>query len=236
VKKKNDTMESTNCGGHFANNAMINITALLVKTTTNITFAGESFTLAPYTIKLTMRLANWPFVTIFNKLAISIDTTAASTAPCGGGVNVQSGTGGGGNLKWYSYNTGSSTLYGTFNQKAEVDTQPKLINMTIDPMTSRITMRLPFFWETAVIDPNYNVLVSAVPTPSPSGNGNECSQNTAIYGVVGLDILVIIGVTVSIAGFVLIVAAAVFYVKMKTRIGNVKRLRTRFATMSDGNL
>lgn len=111
--------------------------------------------------------------------------------------------------------------------------------MTIDTMTTLITIRLPFFYELAVIDPNYNVLVNSVVDKTASSSSSSSSPNNCTPEVnpvnveQGLPLPVVIGITVSFIGGALIAAVLLLYWKMMKRKEQRRRLHLRTSAHSE---
>jgi len=246
----NSVTDSVNCGGQFPNTALINITAALSKTNYNVTFAGDSFTVAPNTVKISITLQYWPFRSIRNNLTISISTQGINSFSAGRGSNIgdcqspqttesdsespsEFGSGSNGNLRWFSLRFGTSTLYGTFNDKAEIEGKPKYTNVGYDSNSSRIYLQLPYFWQYAIIDPNFAVLVDDFGTSPYTSSSDSCIQGNNPK----VPVSVIVGIVIGVVASVVIAAAAVYLLRKHRKRQNRKKLETLYsATDSNGTL
>jgi hypothetical protein len=219
-----DVVDTFSCYSTFSNGGNINFTFAHYKMQYTTRFAGSNYTIAPQTVKLSVKLSKWPFRSIRNYLILDIKTQA-QTSVCNIS-KVDLGVGYNGSVRSYSFSNGLSTLYGTFDDKIEVDDQPQFVATSYNADSSSVEMTIPFFWSTVLIDPNYNVLLSEVKYEgdTPVCAVKEDDPNT-------LNSALIIGLCVSIPGSLLVAAAVVFYLRRERTKRELRKLRSKASSI-----
>lgn len=57
-------------------------------------------------------------------------------------------------MKWLHYKVNGVTLYAEFLNSAEIDGKNSPLDIRADPDSRVIIFKLPFFWQSAAIDPS----------------------------------------------------------------------------------
>eukprot|EP00026_Physarum_polycephalum_P017905 Phypoly_transcript_19287.p1 GENE.Phypoly_transcript_19287~~Phypoly_transcript_19287.p1 ORF type:complete len:190 (+),score=20.11 Phypoly_transcript_19287:134-703(+) len=139
-----------------------------------------------------MQIYSWPFQSLHNSLILTLGSqpTVADTS-CK--VLVDSKTDEIQSLKWFTLTIAGVSLYGQFLNKAIIDESIRVINFTLTAENS-VRIKLPHFWNNAVVDPTYSVLISG-----GKGNCGKTNQSVEIVEiVVPVVVVFIIGILVII--------------------------------------
>lgn len=183
-------------GAVLENGASVNVTIWQLNEDTIFEFANTSTLYHENTIKVGIRVENWPFLSLANRLQILMDSDAASEGAC-----IRNQLDESGNTRWVVIMVGDVALYGQFLDKAVVDGRIRNITYNWNSDGSAVGAILPHFWDFADMDPNYSVLLTDQDTRDECGNkleGNSQYRNNnkiiliAVFvsaGVVGLIIL-----------------------------------------------
>lgn len=125
------------------------------------TFANVNTTYKANTLKLNVRVHDWPFYTISNNLAIVLDSNNQESSVCVNDEKDESGS-----LRWVMVNTDNISLYlylklclfsflfflmfiyGQYLPQAMIDNRVRIVNYTLNS-DKTITATLPHFWEYA---------------------------------------------------------------------------------------
>eukprot|EP00026_Physarum_polycephalum_P002699 Phypoly_transcript_02707.p1 GENE.Phypoly_transcript_02707~~Phypoly_transcript_02707.p1 ORF type:complete len:863 (+),score=100.25 Phypoly_transcript_02707:263-2590(+) len=161
------------------NHATLHVIIWQIQETTTLTFAGNTTTFGPNTLKINVKIENWPFLALPNSLAIVLDSNAKNQEN-GGCVNSHSSDSG--NLLWILVVVGKESLYGQFLDTAIVDDRVRKITYALLP-DQTIQATLPHFWSYAEMDPNFNVLLGDSNT-GPCKSKKNNNKLLALYIVV----------------------------------------------------
>lgn len=157
---------------------------------TNITFAGTTTSYAKNSLKLSVEIGAWPFRGYQNSL-ILIFTTGAQTT--GAGCQQVNSFSGEGSLQWFSINIEGTTMYGQFEQNAIVDGIIRPISFSLGSNDTTVAAKISHFWNYAVIDPSFSVLLEDPP---------DCSSHATSHTLV-----VAVSVVVPLVVFVIVLGA-----------------------------
>jgi len=135
---------------------------------TLLEFEGQPSLQSPNSIKLALYIADWPFNSARNSLLVVFDNSAPdqSVSEC----DVQSQVDGSGSVRSYSLNINGYTLYATMEESAVLDNVTRRIEFS-NPSPTTIVAEVPFFWNTAILDPNFGFLIG------PPGSGQPCARS-----------------------------------------------------------
>jgi len=176
------------------NKAGANINISTFASDTTVPFADQSVNVSRGSVKYTLSVSQWPFALISNQLEIGIDSQAQSnngdddcevTNP-----NIDSSD----TLRSITLSINGYTLYGRFLDTAIIDGVVQRVQFSYDSSSSETIATVPHFWDSAVFDPDYQVLLD------PNiGGCNKHSKNITgkvvggvVGGVVGLALIVAI--------------------------------------------
>jgi len=164
-----------------------------------------------------MSISNWPFINIQNKLQIVMSAVGSdekedknNCATTDTSENAEQ------NLKWISVNYNGATLYGTFIEFAEVDRTARNIQFAYSG-NNQINIIIPHFWESAIFDPNFQVLLGY----NSKGGCDNITKHKSITGKLAG------GVIGGVVGAACIVGAGIYY-------HSVQRKRKSLYRMSSG--
>eukprot|EP01133_Synstelium_polycarpum_P005876 gene5876-6796_t len=168
----------------------------------NITFAGETFTMNPSTLKYSISLSNYGFSNRLNRLQVIMEAsvTAQETESCS--LN-ESGSDSQSSLNWIKLTVNDNILYIRLISRAEVDGRPTMIkNQLLDSnkstneshvSTSLIAFNIPYYSVYSVVDPDFTLLTD--PNSDLEQNGGVCSSRSKDRG---LSIAAIVAIAVAV--------------------------------------
>ncbi|KAF2071118.1 hypothetical protein CYY_007566 [Polysphondylium violaceum] len=193
----------------FVQNTEIKVTLEKFEQETNITFAGSNIIMQPLSIKYTIDLGPYPFVSSLNSLQLvmraGIETTEKDSCSV-----VESGVDNNSEIDYCRVQINDVSLYGRFIKRGIVDSRIRSITNTIsdDKATSSssstnsfIGINIPNYKRFVKIDPDFSVLVDSVPANSRAGS--QCSSSLK-ESKSGLSVGQIVGIAVGGAVFLLI--------------------------------
>lgn len=211
--------------GKLPNNATVALTLALFHQTTNFKFAGRSILIPANTVKMTVKVASWPFLNSTNQLGITMgmksDANKTKTITDSDGDTVNR------NLQWLTFSAGGYSLYCSFLPVAIIDGRVGRISFKKRKTTNAAVAVIPHFDDEVDVDPNFSVLVD--PNygetddggKTTDGNGGDTSTDGggSILGDGKSDTPLIVGVTVGVVGAVAlsVVGAVVVYPRLRTR-------------------
>eukprot|EP01133_Synstelium_polycarpum_P007638 gene7638-8935_t len=138
-----------------------------------VTFAGDTWIVGASSIKYSIELSKYQFVSQLNTLQLVLRSTMAtqSNEACSiatKGTNSQSA------VDWMTLKINQYTLYGRYMKKAVIDNRVVAITNTIDTTTndtysltptldSFISINIPYYIESVNLDPDFSILVETDP-------------------------------------------------------------------------
>jgi len=219
VQSNNSESNDIAVYGRFSNGADLQVNISLKTEQSDVNFANTTFQLAPYSLKYSLQITNWPFATIRNQLGIIIqstggNSTSASSSTCGGSTSVENSAG---NLLYFLVKSGDQYLYGQMVPIIIIDGTFRNVSSVFLKETDDVMITIPHFWDQIVVDPNYSVLVGEnVNTLNPCEKSNQL-----VTGGSSINKSVIIGVVVGVVGGVILLAVFVFVVLPKIQLWRV---------------
>eukprot|EP00026_Physarum_polycephalum_P010910 Phypoly_transcript_11096.p1 GENE.Phypoly_transcript_11096~~Phypoly_transcript_11096.p1 ORF type:complete len:394 (+),score=50.82 Phypoly_transcript_11096:73-1182(+) len=217
VLSDGSTAYQYNYSSVLPNLAIVNITLLTVDSSTFVNFYNHSIKIGENGIKYAMRVTNWPFASIKNTLAIhslSSSSSSSSATPC-----QDTFTNDNANLQWLKVFINGVTLYGSFQNYAMLDDVMRNISFSFDSAASVVTVKVPFFWQTAEFDPNFQVLLDTQTTSEVICQSNNKKSNNISGKIAG-------AVVGSVVGAALLIGVGIFvYLSLKKR-QTMKRLNS----------
>eukprot|EP00026_Physarum_polycephalum_P019652 Phypoly_transcript_21771.p1 GENE.Phypoly_transcript_21771~~Phypoly_transcript_21771.p1 ORF type:complete len:182 (+),score=17.75 Phypoly_transcript_21771:90-635(+) len=148
-------------------------------------------------IKYLIYIQNWPFMNIRNRLQIRMQTDGFSHNPSSACSTSENSTDGSTNLQWFKLNFDGVSLYATFAQDTEVDGKYGKVSFSLSG--NDIVISLPSFWEYAVVDPVYSVLLDTQIEQIGECDFGKIRKNRNLKKIVGVAVGGVVGVTVIIA-------------------------------------
>jgi len=169
---------------------------------TAVSFANSTTTMATDTIKLTIKVLNWPFQSAENSLVflLGIQDELANVA---GLKDCQFNAGGG--LQWLTLTSGDVALYAQFNDKVVVDGTIGYTSFNLNN-DGTISVHVPHFLREMELDPDLSVLIT---------NDRENDKTPSNRHSSGLTRNTYIIIFVPVAFVVLVLA--VFFVRYPVR-------------------
>jgi len=217
--EENSNISTTIYNAIILENCNLTITIYLVKQSTTFSFVGMEIPLSSNSIKIMVEVDHWPFQTIANSLEILVNNEGSLADGCDDvGYNSQ------GHITWFKYFNGQYTLYSPLINVAEIDEK----NQTIYYMFSndQLIIVIPFFWNYALVDPSYAVLLESAP---PGG----CDTSESIVEKDGW--IIVVAISVSSSMFVAIVAGTLLIIRNRRRVLHMKRVRSKEAISSSSD-
>eukprot|EP01133_Synstelium_polycarpum_P002658 gene2658-3066_t len=146
---------------------------------TTIQYAGEEISVFQSSVKYTIELSHYTFANAINTIQVLMGASMESreedtcdTSEVGNDIN--------GKLQWIKLRSNDKSLYGVFLQKAIVDQRPMVITNTLldggfrsldttaSSSTSYVAINVPYFTNTVLVDPTFNLLIDPKPASCPS--------------------------------------------------------------------
>jgi len=207
--------------GDFSNGAGLVVNISISGAASQIPFANSTVALAPYSMKYSFQISNWPFYSLLNQLSVVLQATPAQTqdnppAPATSNCNspyVSSDVTG--NLIYFVLRVGGVQMYGQMVPIILVDGRAKASNATFRDTTQEVQLNLPHFWDSIVVDPNYSILLEDF---LPCGNQDGAKDK--------LSPKVLAGVVVGVVGGTVLIAALIAIVGPKISLWNTMRKAT----------
>ncbi|KYR01065.1 tenascin C [Tieghemostelium lacteum] len=174
----------------------------------NITFAGIEMNLQPGSIKLSITLSSWQYISSVNYLQVVLNSTADFNQ-CDEDGSGDNGIETDGNLNFLQIKKGGKVFYGQFLNKVLSDQRATIVSNQIiseDDNSILIGLNLPHCNE-CVIDPNFSVLVDS------EFNNDDCKSSLLKDKPWFLPVVVVIPI-VSVA----IIGAASYVIIKKNQL------------------
>jgi hypothetical protein len=171
------------------------------------------------TMKSTIQIFNWTFQSIKNTLRIWTSFPHELSQDTQASYKI----GPSGNLQWALYTVLNSTLYAKFVETVQLDGIVHEMQVAVDPGTGMVYFTILHFWNYAVIDPEYSLLLTQQGTghTSNSGNGGGTGAGTGV-GDDLTPVTIGVGVTVVVAAAIAITILSIWH---KNRNSYHKALR-----------
>jgi len=185
---------------------------------TSMIFANQSIAISPQSVKMTLTVKNWKFSSVKNSFELVFDSnftvpvTQYDECFSQGYDNI-------GNLRWFMFTVGTTSLYSQFLPLAELDNVPRSISLSYNNGNSstanngQVIITAGHFWDSIVIDPDFAVLVDSTQSsgPSPCGKSNT---NAPASGLSATNVIVI-AVVIPAVVITLIIATVLLSPKKK---------------------
>eukprot|EP00026_Physarum_polycephalum_P015775 Phypoly_transcript_16546.p1 GENE.Phypoly_transcript_16546~~Phypoly_transcript_16546.p1 ORF type:complete len:216 (+),score=36.38 Phypoly_transcript_16546:186-833(+) len=168
---------------------------------TTVTFANTTSIFPANTLKLAIQIHDWPFQSLRNSLEIILGSKEKSKSSTPDAcTEFQATKDENQDLKWFTLNVNGNTLYGQFENRAIVDELQRKVNFTLSD-DNFVIAKLPHFWNSAVVDPSYSVLLSSPP--------DGCHKKKKVN---------IVAIVVPIAVVVILVAGIFLIPQVRTKL------------------
>eukprot|EP00026_Physarum_polycephalum_P000712 Phypoly_transcript_00713.p1 GENE.Phypoly_transcript_00713~~Phypoly_transcript_00713.p1 ORF type:complete len:1308 (+),score=165.92 Phypoly_transcript_00713:175-4098(+) len=173
-----------------------------------VTFANTSRIVQPHSVKVTIEIVNWPFYALRNHLEIVL-AIGADQSKQGICSYLNSSVDSSGTTRWIEIVVNDIPLYGSFLDYAVIDQITRPIQ--IKSVGSLFSIVIPHFWVSALIDPDFSVLIGThIETTNPCSGKKHSSIYTA-----GVIVGIVLGILV---GLIIVVGCIYFaYRKQKYR-------------------
>jgi len=152
------------------NNASVAIFISWFGSSQVITFANQTLKMNKNDLKYSMKISDWNFADISNRLLVKMQTTLESTVISSSCMQVSSSVDASDNLRWLKLTLNGVILYGMYLPYALIDSGVQTVMYDYDYVSRQVDITLPHFWSTAEFDPNFQVLTDS------SGKGMCNSQ------------------------------------------------------------
>jgi len=196
----------------------------LFNSTTIVDFADFNFNFSANTLKYTLEVFSWPFKSAGNKLAIEF--VSPYNASDSSGYNncdpvtyeeIEVG-----NYQYYQVNFHGFSMLIRFIDVAIIDNRQRYITFNF---TDGIQVILPHFFSSALLDPDYNMLVSV-----QNSGTNDCGKDETsdIWIIIVSVVAVVVTLTASVLMYIFVRS------KMRTN-ASLKRIASVLAKQNSLN-
>jgi len=175
------------------NEAVVVLRFLTTTTSLSVTFANTTRIIQPNSIKVTIEIFNWPFNSLRNHLSVAIALSPDKSKLGDCNYNITN-TDKSGTTRWIVIVVNDVPLYGNFLNYAVIDQEKKPIQ--VNYADSLLYIIIPHFWVSAVIDPDFSVLLGP-PTDSSNPCGDKIKKHSSTYKA-GVIVGIVLGVVVAI--------------------------------------
>eukprot|EP00026_Physarum_polycephalum_P013374 Phypoly_transcript_13768.p1 GENE.Phypoly_transcript_13768~~Phypoly_transcript_13768.p1 ORF type:complete len:160 (+),score=20.86 Phypoly_transcript_13768:285-764(+) len=125
----------------------------------SFSFANQILNVAENSVKFSMAISNWPFARYSDQIKVTIQARESSNQnPKSSCVDTQTDTDSN-NLLWMQVRFNGAVVYGRFSYYAELDGEVKKVQYSYDFSSSAIEITIPHFWDQAVFDPDFQILL-----------------------------------------------------------------------------
>ncbi|KAK5581309.1 hypothetical protein RB653_001340 [Dictyostelium firmibasis] len=167
----------------------------IIGKTKNYSFAGETITLQPGSLKLSANISNWEYLGSLNTLQLQIESSvkAQEKNECEQKSDIQS-TNNGASLNYITIQKDKNVFSGRFIDKVVSDGRPTFSRVSISELTQdsiTVSLSLPYCKE-CLIDPDFSVMINPDSTSYNSCNGDQKSRLkwiipvSVVVGLLGL--------------------------------------------------
>jgi len=217
------------------NQANITITIQHFTTSSSILFANTALALAANTLKLNVKIQNWPFSSSNNSLAVVLERPSSSD-------QIDSSSDVNGNLEWFTVTFNGTSLFGQFFPYAAVDGRTRILPFILNTSDGSVTALIPHFWQEVELDPNYSVLLESNQPANTEGTPRSKNPTPTILAAV-LSTIFGTAVVICVAYFVfprvrllLQLRVAQEEVDMEKRRSTAELMAKRMSTISVGGM
>jgi len=161
----------------------------------DVSFANSTIHLAPDTLKLSIRISNWPFQSGTHSLGVVFDAhdEANSGQPC----NVEQNEDANNSLESIVITINGTSLYGQFFPQAIIDGRIRVVSFRWN-QDATVTAIIPHFWQDMEMDPDFSVLLGSKRQDNCSASAESSDVSTTVYIAVfvslGLALLIALAV------------------------------------------
>eukprot|EP00026_Physarum_polycephalum_P003519 Phypoly_transcript_03532.p1 GENE.Phypoly_transcript_03532~~Phypoly_transcript_03532.p1 ORF type:complete len:603 (+),score=53.04 Phypoly_transcript_03532:570-2378(+) len=199
----------------LSNRANLLITFIQFNESGDYSFNNISTHYPANTLKLNVKISDWPFAQLTNFLNVVFDNFVVSAEKDNTCVEQQKTSA---SLIWVQLTLNGIAVYAQFDPSAIVDGRNRSISFTLQTDNS-VVATLPHFWDFSELDPLYSVLLSP---ESDNGCSSKSSNHTSKK--------VIIAVVVSIVGTALIIAIVLYAYKVYKRRKTMSDLHVKMSS------
>ncbi|EFA78774.1 EGF-like domain-containing protein [Heterostelium album PN500] len=206
------------------NTTQFNITIQWFLNEFNYSFAGDNYTMSKSSLKYSISISTYEFLTNLNQLQVIMSATLiGANDDCSSKSFGTTSTSDGKDqqLQWIKLKVGYESLYGRFIEKAVVDDDAMIvINRVLDdqyqPISTTSTTQsfigidIPHFSRSVLIDPDFSILVDN--TPASDDPNSKCNSKSS-----GLSKYQIIGIAVGAAVIAIAIAGTITYITLKNK-------------------
>jgi hypothetical protein len=195
------------------NQAIIDITFIQFLHTSNYSFYNETKTYAPNTMKMNVKITNWPFKAISNFLEVFVDSKAEEQDECKrDGKSHSSGP----TVVWAKNSVNGVSIYTQFDSDSYVDGRKRSISFSPkdDLYAGSVAAKIPHFWTYAEMDPTYTILFDL-----DNPQSFECDMRIQRKNPIGSEVVIAVVVPIVAIAVVAVIVYTIYRHKrtQKTR-------------------
>ncbi|EGC39456.1 hypothetical protein DICPUDRAFT_26886 [Dictyostelium purpureum] len=219
--------------------ATTNITVTLkwFKNQTTISFAQEQLLMNPSTLKYTIEISNYPFENSLNQLELVMSASMQSNTTDDICSAKEFGeTTNGDNSNYLKIQVDNYSLYGRFIRRGIIDSTIRtisniLLDKDMNPITSSkslqsyIGIQIPYYKESAIIDPDFSILIDSNKASS------ICSNKSKLSGAK------LAGIIIGCVAFIAVITISIIYHLKKKKMAKefTKGMNQKMKQMNDIN-
>jgi len=162
------------------NNSTFNISYNTYTVGQIFTFAKQNISIPPNTLKLTISIQNWNFSFSLNSLKINL--RICEEFDCSGNMTSH----------YWTKDVAYYTFFVNYASNGIVDGAAAKVATIYNQTSQTTTLIVPHFYDYAILDPDFSVLINANPRSSPHRHQNEKTIGIAIGAVVGLIVIILV--------------------------------------------
>eukprot|EP01132_Coremiostelium_polycephalum_P002118 gene2118-2608_t len=195
---------------------------------TTVHWANRSHNLPENSIKYTVRIEDYSFSSTLNKLSLIWETMSIAPCPDYNQNLTNWGKSSDSDMKWFQIQQNQMNFYGTFSNLVVLNDDKILAcpnTVVSDTQPLLISTEIPYFYQSAEIDPNFSVLVDYTKENTNTGQcGNESKKSYLKLALI---------IVFSVVGASLLIAGAIILVKKNSYVRlRILKLKSYQSTLS----
>lgn len=162
-------------------------------------FANRTITVPDNSVKYSIKLENWPFNTIRNRLQIVMTTEGGSLNQdaCQNTISSQDSSN---NLQWFTLNVEGVSLHAQFVEEVILDGKVGKVGFELSS-NNEVVYSVPSFWDAIEIDPVYSVLLDTNnKVDNCQANSLKSNDNNVASVAVGAAVGGVVGAAAAVGG------------------------------------
>ncbi|KAF2070534.1 hypothetical protein CYY_008152 [Polysphondylium violaceum] len=158
-----------------------------------VQFAGLNISMPKGNVKFGIDLYDWEYQNSQNnvKVIMTAQVVGAPNVKCEQQVSLANNTANDNQLHWFEFDQNGNSLYGRFSNRAIIDSRVIPITQDVDRKSEDgkeldIAMNVPFFRKSAIMDPDFSVVLNFGKYNAPS---TECSSGSKVKWYIPVSVV-----------------------------------------------